>query len=146
MLAPETAMRDHNGMMLLDIPKECVIALICGARASEQTMQELQAAAENPSCEYLQMKVVRSNAVPYFVDSNGASFTFDGEGISPAVANCRACKEPVASGGTLCPWCRINDTHKKGAMNRNSYRMLDHLGMLEEYVRGMDVITYGRKS
>ena len=145
MLAPESEIRHHNGMMLLDIPKDCITGLICGPRASPETNQALKAAAANLSCEYLQMKVGRSNAVPYFIDGNGVSLSFDGSSISPAAANCKTCKEPVAPGSDSCSWCRINDAHKQDAMGRNAYRVLDHLGLLEEYVKGMDDITYGRK-
>lgn len=145
MIAPETKIRRHNDIMLLDIPKECVTALICGPRASEETVQGLQTAADNLSCEYFQMKVGRSNAVPYFVDVNGDSYLFDGESISIAAASCKTCAEPVVNGNDLCPWCSINDAHKQDAIERNAYRVLDHLGLLEEYVQGMDDITFGRK-
>ncbi|WP_311952045.1 DUF2971 domain-containing protein [Halomonas garicola] len=144
MLASESEIRKHNGMMLLDIPKECVTALICGPRASQETIQNLQAAADNLSCEYLQMKVGRSNAIPYFVDTNGSPLSFTDNSISPVAVSCKTCREPVGAGSDFCPWCQINDAHKQDAMDRNAYRILDHLGLLEEYVKGMDDITYGR--
>jgi len=144
MLAPESEIRKHNGMMLLDIPKECVTALICGPRASPETIQDLQAAAENLSSEYFQMKVGRSNAIPYFVDVNGSSLSFAENSISPVAVSCKTCREPVDAGNDFCPWCQINDAHKRDAMDRNAYRILDHLGLLEEYVKGMDDITYGQ--
>ncbi|WP_417684999.1 DUF2971 domain-containing protein [Pseudidiomarina gelatinasegens] len=144
MLILESELRKHNGMMLLDIPKECVTALICGPRASQQTMQALQVVTDNLSCEYFQMKVGKSNAIPYFVDANGSSLSFSEKSISRVATCCKTCQEPVDAGSELCPWCQINDAHKQDAIDRNAYRILDHLGILEEYVKGMDDITYGR--
>ena len=144
MLVSESEVRQHNGMMLLDIPKECVTALICGPRASQETLQDLQAAADNLSCECLQMKIGRSNANPYFVDANGSPRSFTENRISPVEVSCKTCREPVDAGSDFCPWCQVTDAHKQDAMDRNPYRVLDHLGLLEDYVEGMDRITYGR--
>lgn len=144
MLIPENITKKNNGMMLLDIPKVCITALICGPRATHQTMEKLQAAADSLSCDYLQMKVGKSNAIPYFVDSNGTSRAFVDNRLSPVARCCKTCREPIDTKNHFCPWCQISDTHKQDAAERNAYRILEHVGILDEYVKGMDDITYDR--
>lgn len=137
---PSDTRRDNNSL-LIDIPKECIKSLICGAHASDATKKGVFNKSSELGCNFYEMKIGKSTTEPFFLDSAGHPYSFDGTCIKQSENFCSTCKEPLAINSKLCSWCRINDTHKTDAANRNSYRMLDHYGLLDEYVSGMDDIT-----
>jgi Protein of unknown function (DUF2971) len=141
MVATPDQTRNDNGLILLDVPRECITALICGPRASEDTAHAVRNKADQLGCDYFAVKTGRTSPVPYFLDSTGATFTFDGSRIGRSPHFCGSCKEPSDGASELCSWCRINESHEQEAVPRNSYRLLDHYGLLGGYIEGMDKIT-----
>ena len=71
MVIEESEIRMIDGLMLMDVPKKCVTALICGPRALPETATLLRAKAKQLGCNYFDMKIGRNSVVPFFIDPNG---------------------------------------------------------------------------
>lgn len=140
MIVQKSEIRSVDNLMLMDVPKECVTTLICGPRASSETMRAVREKAIMLGCRYFELKVGKSSAVPYFINSEGESFTFNGTDIEPSLHSCMLCKEPLLNKNELCSWCQIDESHVNEAKARNTYRMLDHYGLLSDYIKGMQDI------
>lgn len=132
-----------DDQILLDIPKECITALVCGSKASKETISSLQENAAKLDCDLYELRIGRSSITPYFVDASGVTFVSGDEGITRCTSACAGCKEPIPAGTDECSWCRINEDHAWDAMNRNSFRMLQHYGLLEKYLEGTEKIIRG---
>jgi hypothetical protein len=141
MLVRERETRQAGDLILMDVPSECVTALICGSRASIETIQAVSEKATEIGCPYYQVKIGRTSAVPFLVYGDGGSFTFNGSAIEASPHSCGSCGEPLANDAELCTWCQITEAHELRAAMSNPYRMLADLGMLGEYVQGMEEIT-----
>lgn len=141
MIVRQSDTRRVGDLILMDVPMGCVTSLLCGPRASPETTRAIRDKASKLGCGYFEMKIGRSSAVPFFVDSEGHSFIFNGTTIERSSNFCGSCKEPLAAESELCSWCQIDDTHKIDAAQRNTYRLLDHHGLLADYVAGMDDIS-----
>lgn len=142
-LNPED-IREEHGMMLLDIPRDCVSAIIAGPRASKETTDIVSSGANQLGCNYFEMKVGKCTATPYLVDSNNKPHNFDGDKIVACSNQCSSCNEPIAKSEDLCSWCQIDDSHLADAADRNTFRMLHSAGMLEDYIESMNDISRGR--
>lgn len=147
MLVRESEIRTEEGLMLIDIPKECITALICGTRASPETKAIIQDKAHQLDCNYFEMKIGRNSIVPFFFDSNGDTFVFNKSKIKQTGKHCVSCKEPLTNKAKKCSWCKINESHKIEAAKRNIFRDMGEFGLLENYIKSMEAITNGtRKS
>jgi hypothetical protein len=138
MIVGELETRRLGDMILMDVPKECVTALVSGPRASEATISTLRAKAVEFGCRYFQLRIGRSSATPFLVDSHGDSFVFNGTSIASSSQYCASCKEPLTDASEECSWCQIDDSHRNNAAARNPYRMMAHYGMLESYIESMN--------
>jgi hypothetical protein len=146
MLVEKSETRQVGDLMLLEVPVECVSALICGPRASLDTLNWVRNKAIQFGCKYFELKIGKSSAVPFFTDLEGNPYIFDGKNLERSFQFCAACKEPLYIDAERCSWCQIDESHKTSAAERNAYRMLDQQGMLEDYIKGMDEITYGEQN
>lgn len=141
MVTGENEVRSAGQLLLLDIPRDCVKTIIAGPQASDELITKLKEKAEGLQCDYFQLKIGRSSALPYLVNDAGEPFCFkDGE-IVRSACGCASCQEPVLSPREQCSWCQIDESHAQAAAQRNPFRMYHELGMLESYIRGMDNIT-----
>lgn len=138
MVADEAEVRVADSLSFFDVPEKCIKSIICGARASEETKIALQTKAEEIECQYLELKIGRSSATPYFVDLNEHSYSFNAAEISQSEFYCESCGEPTGNKEDECSWCRINDSLRSHAASRNPFRILDHIGVLDSYIAGMD--------
>lgn len=145
MIVREGETRLLNGMILMDVPKQCVTALVAGPRASAATIAALCAKANELECNYYQLKIGRTSPAPFFLDSAGSPFAFSGTGIVSSTQYCASCREPLPTESGECSWCQIDDSHTSAAAARNPYRMFAHFGMLESYIESMDSIGRGRR-
>jgi hypothetical protein len=145
MICHKSDVRESGGAMLLDTPVSAVTALICGPRATPETVAAVQAKATTIGRPYFQVKIGRSSATPYLLDLAGRTFTFDGVSMKLSPWNCLSCREPLATDGEQCSWCQIDDSHRIDAADRNVFRMLDHYGLLDEYIRDMNEIGRRRR-
>ncbi|MGV7205919.1 DUF2971 domain-containing protein [Xanthomonas citri] len=139
--------RPSNGLLLVDVPVQCITSIITGARAAPEFVESMKMRTTFLNCSFFTMKIGRSTINPYFIDSCGETCIFDGVKISQAAATCNSCGEPVRAGNEECSWCQINDGLRREAAMKNPYRMLHRFGRLEAYIQAMDKITNGiRKS
>ncbi|OHZ32918.1 hypothetical protein BBL07_20450 [Agrobacterium vitis] len=127
---------DVNGNRILYVPKKCVAAIISGAKSSPQTIDVLQEAAQELGAEFFVAKIGRSYPAPYLITSGDGRRVFAGGEIAPPIAECAECAEPLREKGDLCPWCSIDDAQRLEAASNNPFRILDHYGLLEEYIDG----------
>jgi hypothetical protein len=145
MIVHESEIRTTNGLMLVDIPKECVTALICGPRASAETTTSIRSKAKQLGCNFFEMIIGRSAISPFFINSDGDTFIFSESNIKRTGKRCSSCKEPLSSSAKKCSWCKINDAHKNDAANRNIFRSLNELGLLDNYIKTMVEVTENHK-
>lgn len=145
MITPESVTRRVGPLILLDAPTDCITSIICGPRASEETKLALIKKAEEIDCRYFELRIGKSSATPYFVDTKGQPFSFDLAEIIPSHQYCKSCKEPIAPMAKHCSWCQIDDELRQHVASRNPFRILDRLGELELYIAGMDAIGKKRK-
>ncbi|EJG0898249.1 DUF2971 domain-containing protein [Vibrio parahaemolyticus] len=133
---------DEN--MLMYVPIECVTAIIAGARVSEDAYNKSIDLAGDIGCEHYGLFIGQSYKQPYFKNSSGNSYVFDGENITGAASYCDNCQEPIeVPSQDLCAWCAIDDIHKEDAMIRNPLRVLHRAGNLDKYIQ--DFNSIGKK-
>lgn len=127
-------------LMLMNIPQDCVSSIICGARTTDATKTLLQEISDRLSVKFYELRIGRSSAVPYLVDRTGTSYSFIDDGISPSDNSCASCSEPIDNDKESCAWCQITDDTRLEVARRNPYRILDHLGGLEDYIAQMNAV------
>jgi hypothetical protein len=137
MIVPMDAVRQIGSMMLLDLPASSVSKIICGARATEDTKNKLRNLAETLACNLFELSIGKSSAVP-FLKSENVPYVFAEDGVTEADFYCEECLEPTVKGHDRCSWCSIEDAQRDYAASRNPYRILDHHGILEQYIATMD--------
>lgn len=135
--------RVDGTMVLIDVPKTCIKALICGPRASDQTICAVKDKAAELGCNYYEVRIGRTSPIPHFHSVNEDVFVFDRAAIVPSTRFCPSCKEPLKGRAKLCAWCRIKESDQVDAAERNVFRMLKHAGMLDEYLKDMNDISRG---
>ncbi len=145
MVVGDKDVRVSGGMMLMNIPGACVSSIICGARATHETKTKLQEFAQRFSAGFYELRIGKTSAVPYLVDSSGRSHSFFGAEIAPSRNYCASCSEPIEADEEECAWCQITDETKREAAMRNPYRIIDHYGGLEKYIAGMDAVGRAAK-
>jgi hypothetical protein len=129
---------ERAGMMLLNIPMECVTSIISGPRAVPSTKQRINELCTNAGCSHFNMIIGKSSTKPYFVKEKLEIYLFDGSSIAAADFFCQECGEPVAEGAETCPWCAIDKEHEYAASRGNPMRMLAQVGLLDDYYKSMN--------
>jgi hypothetical protein len=141
----QSGTRQADALTLLDAPIDCINSIICGPRASERSKQALIKKAEEIGCQYFELQIGKSSAIPYLVSANGEPFSFDQTEIVPNDQHCEVCREPLAEPAEQCSWCQIDDELRQHAASRNPFRILDRAGLLESYIEGMDAVGERKK-
>lgn len=145
MVVREVETRKVGDLILIDVPKNCVTAIICGPRMTPENAETLRQTADHIGCNFYALKTGRTSATPYFVDPQGAPYVFSGTEIARSAQYCDSCKEPQATDEEQCSWCRIDSTHEHDAAVRNPFRMFAQYGMLGSYIEGMEAIGRGAR-
>jgi Protein of unknown function (DUF2971) len=57
MLVDESETRTEAGLILVDVPSDCITALICGPRASPATTRTLRKRAEQFACDFYTLRI-----------------------------------------------------------------------------------------
>lgn len=140
MVLDKDEIRWADTLMLMDVPAECITSISVGPRASEDTKRLVATNCELLACDYREMRIGRSSVVPYFIDSSGETLVFYGDKLTISEGSCYSCKEPTSAASGECSWCGIQDSHRQDAAGRNTYRMLDQYGLLEDYIKDMRAI------
>lgn len=125
---------DVAGNRILFFPIECVTSIIVGHKTPAPVIEASRQIAADNDLNWYQAVIGKSHGSPFLKDGAGRSFVFGAEGIKTAENVCNSCREPVPEDRDLCPWCSITDEEEINAASRNPYRLLDHLGLLENYV------------
>src|SRR2546423_1096360 len=121
MIGRENEKRRAVGLLLLCVPAECSTAVLGCALASPGVGRAVRDKANQLGCKYFELKIGRSSAVPFFIDLDGDTFTFNGTDIGRSSQFCGSCKEPLAGELERCSWCQIDDSHTSEAAARNTY-------------------------
>lgn len=144
MVVGESETTKRDGLTLLDVPTNCIKSIVCGPRASEETVSALRGHATTIGSRFLQMKIGRSSGIPFFIDPDGEPTVFNDEGFVRAPTFCLGCKEPINGNAEQCSWCLMDDSHREAAAARNSYRMLHRYGLLDAYIENVSKIGRDR--
>lgn len=134
MIVDRSDPRVVGDLMLLDVPRDAITSIICGARATDETKAKLKAIAQDIGCRYMELRIGRSSAIPFMVDQSGNPLGFDNGQIDSIEYCCEECREPTVEGVFRCSWCDIDDDVRQRAAMSNSFRILDHYGLLESYL------------
>ncbi|MFB2726687.1 DUF2971 domain-containing protein [Shewanella mangrovisoli] len=130
-----------GGLMILNIPIDCVSAIIAGSKAEQEYLEKCRDLSDSLNIPYFQTTIGKSSSTPYLLTKDSKSFIFDSDKIRPASHACKNCREPIIADKEMCSWCCITEYHQQNAAYRNPMRALDHAGILEQYVRSFPNIT-----
>jgi hypothetical protein len=127
------------GNKILQVPIACCTAIIAGSKATPVTVARTQDIATQGGMRWLHAVIGKSIAQPFMETET------DGVEMVPAAKVCQGCSEPIPSGKSHCAWCSITGDDALNAALGNPLRMLDHLGMLDDYYRGLEELARSRK-
>ncbi|PBP86332.1 hypothetical protein CCL16_14610 [Pseudomonas syringae] len=134
----------NDTLSLLYFPADFVSSIVVGAKSSAETKIILREVSEKIGCKYYEKRIGRSSTRPYLVDIESNTYTFNGSDIVLHTDRCASCLEPKSNAqSTLCAWCCITEKHEEDAGHRNSFRMLEHAGILDSYIKTF--LEVGRK-
>lgn len=134
----------NENLSLLYFPADLVSSIIVGAKSSTETKKQIREISDKIGCKYFEKRIGRSSTTPYLLDSNNNTYMFDGRDIVLHSDRCVSCLEPKFNAQSKqCAWCGITDNHEKDAEHRNSFRMLDRAGILDNYLKTF--LEIGRK-
>lgn len=135
-----------NGSMILYIPLECATSIIVGKNAPKELVRASKEFANDNGLNWFELRIGRSQLTPYLNSEVGRVFQFNGEAIVAADEICESCGEPIAVEKEQCAWCSITESDEWNAAASNPFRMLDHAGLLAEYLENVRNIGRRRKS
>lgn len=134
----------NENLILLYFPANIITSLVVGAKATQELKDKIKKISNTIGCNYYEKRIGRSSTTPFFLDSENRTYIFNNEEIVLHSERCDSCKEPKTNADSkLCSWCSIDESHEKNAAFRNSFRMLQHAGILEQYIETFQSI--GRK-
>lgn len=129
---------NSDGLMIINIPVNCITALITGPRTDSTLEKNSREVCEKYHCNHYRMRIGRSSMRSFFINSENKSFVFDSQQISEVEKSCTCCCEPIENDSKgKCHWCAITEAHEFEAARRNPMRMLANYGLLEGYMKSM---------
>lgn len=148
-VVPQKYIEEVNGNMIFYVPIDCITAIIAGPYIEDEYLIVGQEIAQNVNCEMYKSFIGKSYSEMFLNDNDGKVYVFNGEQIVKACKICKICNEPISGspdteGDNTCSWCSITEAHKRDAADSNPYRVLQHAGILEEHIRGMESIWRGK--
>lgn len=132
--------KKHDDLMLLEFPVDYISSIIVGNKASEETKELAFTKSQDIGCNYYEIQISKLSTDPYFVDTDGRRYIFSEGSINKCEHICESCGEPVSEGVEVCSWCSIEDHHVEDAYKNNPLRMLQRMGHLDDYIKGMDEV------
>ncbi len=141
LIVGEEHLKKIAGNLIYYAPVNCVKSIIVGRNASNELKSKVRALALEMGCKYMEMVIGKSSPMPYFKSEYGQSYVFDGALIKAATKTCEGCKEPVAL-EKLCSWCQMTREHEVYAASTNAFRIFHRAGILDDYLQGMNNITF----
>ncbi len=146
-IIPSKETEDINGNMIFSVPTDCVTAIVAGAKVEGEYWQKAEEISHSIGCKLYKAVVGKSFPEKYLKDLNGVVYIYKNGEIVKTTSICQTCSEPLKkedSKSKKCSWCAITETHETNAARNNPYRMLEHAGILEEHLRGMEDIYSGK--
>ncbi len=126
---------DVSGVKILEVPKDCVTALIVGPHFPENFGHLVKELCQREELIAYQLKIGKSLPKPFLVGTDGAAYIFADEVITKIEQLCDTCSEPLISTTKLCTWCSIDENTATEAAQRNPFNILDQIGALESYIK-----------
>lgn len=131
-----------GGISLLEIPVNCVSAVIIGPKADPKFSETAMSRINESGIPVYMLHIGRSSISPFMVTADGNTYIFDGSSLAVVEKCCAKCKEPLTGTNIrFCHWCSMDEVLKNKARDRNPIRALASLGMLKEYSEGMERIA-----
>lgn len=131
----------NENLILLHFPANLITSLVVGAKASKDLKNKIKEISETIGCSYYEKLIGKSSTTPFFLDSESKTYIFNNKEIVLHNERCDSCKEPKTNiDSKLCSWCSINESHEQNAAYRNSFRMLERAGILEQYIANFQAI------
>jgi len=136
---------DVAGSMILFVPQHCVTSIFVGKGASDEEIHTSCDISNELGVGWYQSVIGKSQPKPFFKDRKEDVFVFDGKQVTRADNACDVCSDPVSGVAALCAWCKITEDHENEAAQNNPFRIMDHFGLLEGYLEGLEEIARGKK-
>jgi hypothetical protein len=146
-IVPKKYIEDVGENMIFPVPTECISSIIAGARVENEYLDKAKAISNLIGCTLYEGYIGISHPEIYLKDEDSKVCIFDGEAIVKAAKICQTCFEPLYQNDTekkVCSWCSITEAHEKNAAGSNPYRVLQHAGILESHIKGMEDIFRGK--
>lgn len=140
LVASEKDIKRISDAMVLFVPTDCLSAIIVGSNSSTELTDRSKEIAEKCGASWLHSQIGKSMSSPFFKYADGSVWSFRDGQIAKAENVCGKCSEPINIKEELCPWCRITDKHLLEAARGNPLRIMDHFGILDEYLQGVEEI------
>jgi hypothetical protein len=136
---------DVSGNMILFVPADSLSRIIAGKNAAKELIESTKELANKYGIGWLRSQIGKSTSLPFFRGEDGSALTYRGGELADAENTCGKCSEPIDAEEDLCPWCKITDEDQFVAARSNPLRMMDHFGLLDDYMKGVEAIERGRK-
>ncbi len=134
-----------NDIEILFVPMDGLTSLVVGSRASKDLVKASREVSEQNELSWYKANIGKSYSRPFLTDATDQVFVYDEGAIRPPINTCDNCGEPQIDRNELCPWCSITEDDQLAAAGRNPFRILDHYGALEDYIRGADEVGRSRR-
>jgi hypothetical protein len=105
----------QNELMFLQLPLDCVSAIIAGPKIDQKVASTIDAFCKQADYSFYQMHIGRSSMRSFFTNQEKHSFIFDGGNLVQAESYCVDCGEPLEVGREKCHWCAVNEDDKAEA-------------------------------
>ena len=135
LVVEKNKVKQKDGLMILQIPIDCVSAIIAGPRIDRKLEKQIRRFCTNINTQFYKMELGRSSMRPFFINANNRSYLFNDQQLTEARQFCDDCMEPINDDKWQCPWCAITDEDRYGAATRNPMRLLARVGILEKYLK-----------
>ncbi|KZX65938.1 hypothetical protein A3712_17495 [Vibrio sp. HI00D65] len=139
----DSDVKDIAGNMILQIPTDCITAIIAGPRTKPEYLDKGEEWSSEIDADFYLAKVGKSVSEPYFLNAQNETFLFNGHEIVQSKSACVTCYEPTEQFKEECSWCSISEHQEHVAAANNPLRALADAGALETYIERFNAI--GRK-
>lgn len=124
-----------NSNDLLFIPIQAIKSIILGKNITELSKMKLLEISVKYDIKIYNFNISKTTSSPFFTDLENKSYIIDKNEITIAEKVCKNCPQPLFNMKLeTCEICSITDAHKQSAAERNTFRMLNEMGLLQEYL------------
>ena len=128
---------------ILFIPISAIKSIILGKNISQTNKDRLIEISKKYKIKVYNFNISKTSSSPFLTDLDGKSFIFDKEKeeIISAHKTCKNCPQPLFTESEICEICSITEAHKQDAIDRNTFRLLHHVGILDQYLKEFNSIS-----